>query len=75
MQETYVKDPQDDMYLAMDPNLKIFSSRDPPEAKFECSLKKYIYSKILHTFSQLFKKIADLQARSAEFEYLLFFNS
>ena len=40
MQETYVsvsvvlklfhvKDPQDDMYLATDPDLKIFSSRDP----------------------------------------------
>ena len=30
-----VKEPQNVMYLATDPHLKIFSSRDPPEAKFE----------------------------------------
>ena len=48
MQETYVKDPQDDMYLAM----------DPPEAKFELqtfALKIHIF-KDLHTFSRLFQK-------------------
>ena len=68
MQETYVKDPQDDMYLATDPHFKISSSRDHPEAKFELqafALKIQIF-KDLHTFSQLFfSKIADLQARSA----------
>ena len=30
----HVKDDQNDMYLATDPHLKIFSSRDPLEAKF-----------------------------------------
>ena len=35
----HVKDPQNDMYLATDPHLKIFSSRDPPpEAKFELQM-------------------------------------
>ena len=38
MQVTYVKDPQDDMYLATDPDLKIFSSRYHPEAKFELEM-------------------------------------
>ena len=66
MQETYVKDPQDDMYLATDPDLKIFSSRDPQKQNlsYKCSLKKYIYSKICTHFHN-FSKIADLQAHSA----------
>ena len=34
----HVKDPQNDMYLATDPHLKMFSSRDPPEAKFELQM-------------------------------------
>ena len=60
----HVKDPQNDMNLAMDPHLKIFSSRDPPEAKFELqmfALKIHIFAHIFTTF----QKIADLQARSA----------
>ena len=35
----HVKDPQNDMYLATDPHLKILSSREgPPEAKFELQM-------------------------------------
>ena len=61
----HVKDPQNDMYLATDPHLKIFSSRDHPEAKFELQTfaLKYIYSKICTHFHD-FSKIADLQACS-----------
>ena len=45
------------MYLATDPDLKIFSSRDPQKQNLsqKCSLKKYIIFKDFHTFSQLFK--------------------
>ena len=51
----HVKDTQNYMYLATDPHLKIFRSKDPPEAKFELfPLKKHILID-LHTFSQLFK--------------------
>ena len=50
---SHVKDPQNDMYLATDPHLKIFTFRDPPEAKFELqtfTLKIDIF-RDLHTFS------------------------
>ena len=62
----HVKDPQNDMYLATDPHLKIFCSRDPPEAKFELQnvrLKNTYILKICTHFHD-FSKTADLQARS-----------
>ena len=34
----HVKDPQNDVYLATDPHLKIFISRDPPEAIFNLQM-------------------------------------
>jgi hypothetical protein len=73
----HVKDPQNDMYLATDPHLKIFSSRDHPEVKFEftnvCFENTYI-QRFAHIFTT-FSRVADLQARSArgELVYLLFF--
>ena len=54
----HVKDPQNDIYLDTDPHLKMFCSRDHPEAKFQLqtfALKIHIF-KDLHTFSRLFQK-------------------
>jgi hypothetical protein len=55
------------MYLTTDPHHKIFSSRDPPEAKFELqtfALKIHNIQRFAHIFTT-FSKIADLQACSA----------
>ena len=60
----HVKDPQNDMNLATDPHLKIFSSRDTPEAKFELQMFALNIQRFAHIFTT-FSKIADLQARSA----------
>ena len=46
----HVKDPQNDMYLAMDPHLKIFTFKDPPEAKFESPKNTHI-QRVAHIFN------------------------
>ena len=57
----HVKDPQNYIYLAADPHLKICCSRDPPpEAEIE--LQKFALKNV---YWKDFLKIADLQARSA----------
>ena len=51
----HVKDPQNDIYLATDPHLKIFSSRDHPEAKFELqtfALKNTYIQRFAHIFQK-----------------------
>ena len=72
----YAKDPQDDMCLATDPHLKIFSSRDPPKQhlSYKCSLKKIHIFKDFHTFSRLFKNSRSTSECRAASLYICYFS-